>query len=386
MACGKPPRPGSMTRPTHLRHPTVTPYVAILQDVEAIVRYNAPSERIDDAIRRGELAVERANAFGLFLRPPEHVRKQLEDKLAAIKREARHRLLDNVPVPAKPLRDGQKSMTAEQVVDWFSAAAAKRNAPTVVRALESPNHWLSKRYENRLLTLVEGRDAVPDGHRERLGADLATILRRFPDAAGLVKRLTVQDQRRSTEPRPVRNAHSAIGSAYELIATASLIRTGSSPVNAGAPMLHTSGLPYTYDITFGSRSNTVRMQGRDGTTPEGKSRSIPDSDLRITRKGLLTGLTVSEIGVSFAHTWDAGKRHAPDAAARSVDGAVKAIREREVHEYHFVTNGTFDATFKAAIDQANEKLVHEGRCQIGYHEHFARLPADRRPSEQEVIG
>lgn len=217
----------------------------ILQDVEAIVRHNAPSERIDDAIRRAELAVERANAFGFFPRPPEHVRKQLEDRLGAIKREARHRLLDNVPGLSKPLRDGQKSVTAEHVVDWFSAAAARRNAPTVIRALESSDHWLSKRYENRLLTLVQGHDAVPDGHRKRLDVDMATILRRFPAAAGLVKRLTVQDQRGSTEAQPVRNAHSAIGGAYELIATASLIRSGSRPVNAGAPMLHTSGLDYT---------------------------------------------------------------------------------------------------------------------------------------------
>jgi len=283
MACGKPPSPGSMTRPTPLRHPTVMPFVAILQDVEAIVRYYAPSERIDDAIKRAERAVERANRLGFSYRPSEHALKLLWDKLELVKREARHRLLDNVPAPAKPLREGQKSVTAEQVVDWFSVGAAKRNAPTVIRALESPSHWLSKSYEKRLVTLVEGRDTVPEEHRERLGVDVATILRRFPDAAGLVKQLTVRDQRGSIRPNAeyARNAHSAIGSAYELIATASLTRSaGSSPVNVGAPVLHTDGLKYKYDITFGSRSNTVRMQNQDTTTLSAKSRNMSESDLR----------------------------------------------------------------------------------------------------------
>jgi hypothetical protein len=52
------------------------------------------------------------------------------------------------------------------------------------------------------------------------------------------------------------------------------------------------------------------------------------------------------------------------------------IRDGELSEYHFVTNGKFSGPFKEYIDTVNDALVAAGGTPISYHEGVTTLSDD----------
>ena len=365
MACGKPPDPDARTTPTPFSHPTVAPVAAALDDAESTISTQPPGAAVDAAIARAERVLQSAMRSGIG----QAVAQKLQGRLEHLKGFAQTRMRDNVYSTAKPRDIREKGASTEWAAKQFWEGSAKRNAPTVIRALQTNNHWRSREYRQALLKLVEQNSRIPERYREQLPYDVARLLRVCPDAAGLVKAMTLRGQ---TSPVGSRaklgsNSNTAIGSAYELMGTAALIDKVSTPVNGG-PKLWING---AFDkVTFGPKSTINREMDRLGVIQLPTRRTI-ECDIRIGRSDLLGGYR--EIGVDFKHSKEA-TRHASADLRNQVANVARAIRHGEIHEYHFVTNGTFATSFLAVVDSANEELRVGGCSPIACHEYVTTVP------------
>ena len=363
MACAKPPDPDSRTAPSPFDHPSVGPATASLKLAEYVISTQPPGEAVDAAIARAERLLEHARRDGV----QEGALQRLSGRLAHLKGFAQTRLRDNVYQSAKPRDIGEKSTSPEWAAKHFWEGSAKRNAPTVIKALETNDHWRSKEFKLTLLGLVEQNARIPETYREQLPQDVARVLRKCPDAAGLVKAMTLRGQ---TSPLGSRSklgsdSNTAIGSAYELMGTAALIGKVSVPVNGG-PKLCIGTLDH---IAFGIKSTINREMNRLGKIDLPRRRTI-ESDIRIGRPDLLRGYR--EIGVDFKHSI-VGMRYATDDLRSQVKGVARAIRHGEIHEYHFVTNGRFHESFRRVVESANEELSANGDSLIACHEYVTTV-------------
>ena len=359
-----------MTAASPVGDPVKQATFATLKDAELTVRYQPPGKAIDDALARAERAVARAVAARL----PENELQKLRNQLVNLKGLAQSRLRDNVLWPADPRRINQKQPESEYLAGKFSKLAAKRNLSTVVNALESETHWASKDFKQALLRMIEGNERLPDKYRESLPRDVAAVLRACPHAAGLVKELTFRGQRGATGSRSKlgSNSNSAVGSAYEIMGTAALTSKVFSPSNPGAPKLWIwSGHD---NIGFGPKYYPNRTLMDDGKTWDKLTRQSVEADLLIQKSSLLDG--IREIGVDFKHVKEAGTRYSSAYHKNQVENVEKVIRQDLLQEYHFVTNGTFSASFKSEIDTANSRLVKDGLTPIAYHEYVSTMVSD----------
>jgi len=365
MACGKPPNPDRITPPSPLGHPAVQPILTAFRDADDVIRRNPPGEAVDAAIARADRLLQSAARAGIG----EAELQRLEGRLQHIKGFAQSRLRDNVSSPAPVRHVGQKSASADWVMKTFSDSAAKRNAPTVIRALENSNHWRSEEYKEHLIHLIEGNARIPDEYKKQLPRDVAEVLRVCPSAAGIVKAMTLRGQRTPLASRAKlgSNANSAIGSAYELMGTAALIRKVSTPVNRG-PQLHID--PAVDTVTFGDKSTINRQMSQHGLVEMPTRRTI-ECDVRIGRKTLTS---YREIGIDFKHGEEARPRYASEDLRNQVENVVRALQHGQLHEYHFVTNGTFGGSFRQVIDAANEALGNDGHNPIACHEYVTSVP------------
>lgn len=269
----------------------------------------------------------------------------------------------------KELRIQEKGASTEWAAKHFWEGSAKRNAPTVVRALETNDHWRSREYKECLLRLVEQNSKIPERYREQLPHDVANVLRVCPDAAGLVKAMTLRGQNGPLGSRAKlgSDSNAAIGSAYELMGTAALIGKVSTPVNGGPTLFINAGFD---KVTFGPKSTINREMTKLGFVEPPTRRSI-ECDIRIGRPNLLG--VYREIGVDFKHSKEETK-HASADLKNQVENVIKAIRHGEIHEYHFVTNGKFGTSFRKVIDAANEELKASGFSAIACHEYVLTVP------------
>ncbi len=363
MACGKPPNPDRITSPTPLSHPTAQPASIALRDAEALIGQSSPGKEVDDAIKWATRMLERASAAGL----DDATSKRLEHQLAQLKAFAQARLKDNVSSPAPPRGPGDAPTSNKWVLKQFSEPAAVRNAPIVMRALRDPDHWRSKEYTTILLRMVQGNARIPDSYKEQLPSDVAEVLRVCPNAAGIVKAMTLRGQGTplASPGKLGSDANAAIGSAYELMGTAALARQTSTAVNGG-PRLYID--PAVDTVTFGIKSNINRQANHLGLIELPTRRTI-ECDVRIGRKE--SPLVYREIGIDFKHGAEARPKYVSDDLRNQVDNVVQAINHGQIHEYHFVTNTTFGNSFREVIDAANQKLGHTA---IGCHEHVTSLP------------
>lgn len=363
MACGKPPDPDSRTAPSPFDHPSVGPAAALLKDVEYVISTQPPGAAVDAAIAKAERMLEYARRDGV----QERALQKLNGRLAHLKGFAQTRLRDNVYQSAKPRDIGEKPTSPEWVAKHFWEGSANRNAPTVIKALETNDHWRSKEFKNTLLDLVEQNARIPAKYREQLPHDVARVLRQCPDAAGLVKAMTLRGQTSplGSHSKLGSNANTALGSAYELMGTAALIGKVSVPVNGG-PKLCIEVLDH---VAFGIKSTINREMNRLGKIDLPSRRTI-ESDIRIGRSDLLNGYR--EIGVDFKHS-KAGVRYASKDLKSQVKGVERAIRHGEIHEYHFVTNGRFGESFREEVESANEKLKASGCSLIACHEYVTTI-------------
>lgn len=368
MACGKPPDPDARTAPSLFSHPSVGPATAALNEAESIIASQPPGALVDRAIARAERMLEHAVRDGLQGK----VVHRLQGRLDHLKGFARTRMRDNVYQEAKPRDIHEKGASPEWAAKRFWEGSAKRNAPTVIAALETKDpkhHWRSKEFKETLLKLVEQNARIPERYREQLPQDVARVLRVCPDAAGLVKAMTLRGQNHpiGSHSKLGSDSNTAIGSAYELMGTAALIGKVSTPVNGGPKLC----IDPAFDkVTFGPKSIINREMNRLGIIELPTRRTI-ESDIRIGHSDLINGYR--EIGVDFKHSKEA-VRHASEDLKNQVVNVAKAIRHGEIHEYHFVTNGRFADSFRQVVDTANEELKASGYSPIACHEYVTTLP------------
>ncbi len=337
--------------------------MAVLREAERIVENSPPGKSVDDAIHWATRVVEQARNSRTL---DSSTLKRLEATLEHIKGFAQVRMKDNVYSAAEPRAAHQTPTGTKFVKEHFHEQSAQRNAPTVIRALSDKNHWRSKEYRDVIFRLVEGNTRIPDKYRAQLPHDVAEVLRVCPNAAGIVKAMTLRGQGTGLASRAKlgSNSNAAIGSAYELMGTAAISRQASQSVNGGPTLFIDAA---TDKLSFGAKSIINREANRLGIIDLPSRRTV-ESDLRIGRKELLS---YREIGVDFKHSKDGGPRYASDDLRTQVEGIVRAINHGDMHEYHFVTNATFGNSFRDVVAEANEAF---GRPMIGLHEHVTSLP------------
>lgn len=364
MACAKPPDPDARTEPSPFGHPTVAPAMAALKEAEIIISSQPPGAAVDAAIARAERMLQLA----IRDHAPDKDTQRLQGRLNHLKGFAQTRMRDNVYRSAKPRSIQAAGVSIESAAKHFWGGSAKRNAPAAISALERDDHWRSKEFKETLLTVIEQNARIPDEYREQLPKDVARVLCVCPDAAGLVKAMTLRGQSRplASRARLGSDSNVAIGSAYELMGTAALIGKVSSPVNGGPKLF----IAPTDEVTFGVKSTINREMNRFGFVELPTRRTI-ESDIRIGRPDPYCGYR--EIGVDFKHSREA-VRYASSDLKNQVENVARAIRHGEVDEYHFVTNGRFAESFQQVIDAANEELKASGCTPIACHEYVTTLP------------
>jgi hypothetical protein len=354
LACANPPDPDHMTAPSELHHPTaVTASTTIVQLTQAI-RNNAFGMSMQDAFERAEFAVACARRDGATV---EEIAR-LEEKIRSLKGEAYHDLRQALP---------PKSFLGRVT------AAAQANVETMIKALSSTGHWASKDAQANLVAMIERNGRIPDEYKAQLPTDVAAVLRACPQAGGLVTELTMRGQRGATgsSSKLGSKSNAGVGAAYELMGTAALTTRLSQPVNVGAqPLYIQSGKDI---VTFGDKTYLNR-RSEDGVKWQAPTRRTIECDVRLGR--LLIPDGIREIGVDFKHTKEMGQRNASADLKNQVENVVEAIKHGQIHEYHFVTNGSFGPGFREIINMANSELSRRGESAIGMHEYVTTLATD----------
>lgn len=352
MACANPPDPNRMTAPTELRHPAALSASKTIRELTEAIHNNVFGLTMQQAFERAQFALERARRDGT----PLGEIARLEEQVRSLKGEGHHDLRQALP------RDPWLGKTT---------AAAKINIRTAIKALESDGHWASKEYRANLIATIEQNGRIPDAYKKQLSKDVAAVLKACPHAGGLVRELTLRGQRGATGSKSKlgSNSNAAIGAAYELMGSAALTATVSRPVNKDASSLFiNSGVDI---VTFGDKTYLNR-RSEDGIKWHRPTRGKIECDVRIGRPSLIDGYR--EIGIDFKHTEEMGKKYASRDFENQVENVVEAIKHGQIHEYHFVTNGTFGQSFREVINDANAELAKRGEAPIGLHERVSTVP------------
>jgi hypothetical protein len=370
MACAKPPSSSGMTPPAGPTQPAPLPVYSALRQMENAIETKPPGESVDKAIKWAEDCLASAIAAGV--RGAELQR--LQNKLDDLKHFAVLRQRDAIGQPglAAPRSRHEKSVPLDKALEKFGEPDAKKLADRVVAPLVDTTHWQHEDYCRHLVNVIQGNDKLPDKYKEQLPRDVADVLKACPHAAGLVKELTLRGQRRATgSPSKLGSRwNSGIGSAYELMGTAALTRT-VVPAGNNGPSLHlNSGVDH---VTFGDKATINSSLDKDGNLIP-RNRATIECDLRIGRPGnalLLEGWR--EIGVDFKHVAHGDQRSNKPGDRNQIENVANVIRDGTIHEYHYVTNGTFHPDFKAWVSEENADLQAHGLTPIAYHEYVTSV-------------
>jgi hypothetical protein len=238
--------------------------------------------------------------------------------------------------------------------------------------MSDDSNWAAKEMRSDLIKIVESSGNIPEAYKQQLHHDLAVVLQMCPHAGGLVTELTDRGQRRATGSMSKLGSkgNAGVGSAYELMGAAALANTVHSPSNSGAPDLFIS--VGNDIITFGDKSY---LNGRRGDSGDWRSpaRSTVECDLRIGRS-TIDGYR--EIGIDFKHRAEMGTTYSSENLVNQVEAVASVIKDGQLDEFHFVTNGTFGGSFPAKVAEVNAELVGLGLTPIGIHERVTTLGVD----------
>ena len=318
-------------------------------------RSATPGTALDDTIARAEYIVERARR--------EHAGaneiRRLEDQLEGLRAEGRHA--------------GRAALDVN--FDLFGrrhTSATAANVAAVERAMNDDTNWAAQEMRADLMKIIERSGNIPAAYKPQLHRDLAVVILMCPHAGGLVKELTERGQGRATgsASKLGSKGNGGVGSAYELMGAASLATKVSSPRNPGAPDLFIrSGEDI---VTFGDKSY---LNGRPDDASKWKSpaRSTVECDVRIGRSTLAG---YREIGIDFKHRAEMGTTYSSKNLLNQVEAVANVIKEGQLSEFHFVTNGTFGGDFPDKVAEVNAELVGLGFTPIGIHEHVTTLDVD----------
>jgi hypothetical protein len=337
-----------MTPPRSLRHPPPESAAGSLKQLDRILRIEKAGPVIDRALDRAEFFLDQARRNGSAAQ----VMRRLEATYQSLKGQA-HDLQRAALKVEWPL-----TLTGSKRVKY----ASNLNTQTVKDALLDPSHWASKDYRASLDFIICGNQRIPDAIKPQLYRDVARVLELAPHGGGIVKALTLRGQRGASgaQGKLGNRGNAGIGYAYEFMGTAALSYGASTPRNAGASPLYIE--PGVHTVSFGNKVPLDRrlVNAGDGLKP-GLECDISIYDPRNGR----------EIGVDFKHTESTKHSSAKDKA--QIDAVVQAIKERQIDEYHFVTNKTFGEGFMRDIAAANEVLAARGDPLIGCHEYVSTL-------------
>lgn len=242
--------------------------------------------------------------------------------------------------------------------------------------LANPNDPAHKVFVDYVLRNVQDNDVIREDYVTALPKAVADIAKQTKDILGLVtpslgKGATANDKTL---------AHRTRGDAfaYELLGTAELLRmnnvhnTGSNATNGG-PQLRIFD---TDRLDLGVRFNTGHQRNGEEcglflpTSKEITKRSQTfEADLLVRRNvGPPLHEQVYTIGVDFKHSRSSSSYSTnPKNFERKVDDVAQGILKGELGlgEYHYVTNGYFDAPFKEAVLRANERIISDQKQRGG---------------------
>jgi hypothetical protein len=234
--------------------------------------------------------------------------------------------------------------------------------------LANPGDAAHEVFVDYVLRNVEGNEVIDESYAQALPKAVVAIARQTKDILGLVT--PSLGKRASANDKTLKHRTRGDAFAYELLGTAELIRlnearqTGSRAANGG-PELRV----FESDrLDLGVRFNTGnRRNGEEAGLFRPTSKQITmqsetfEADLLI-RRNVESGLAqkVYTIGVDFKHSRTATSYSTNSQDfARKINDVVQGIVRGELGlaEYHYVTNGYFDAPFKEAVAKANETIM-----------------------------
>ena len=309
-----------MTPPKLLGHPRPETAEGSLKQLERILRIEKAGPVIDRALARAQFFLDKARRNG----SPADVLRRLDSTFESLKGQA-HQLQRAALKVEWPL-----SLTGFKHICYASGL----NIKTAKDALLSETHWASKDYRASLTSIIAGSGRIPEAIKPQLYRDVARVIEIAPHGGGIVKELTLRGQRGPSGGRSKlgNRDNAGIGTAYEFMGTAALSHRVSNPLNSGASSLFIQ--PGLHTVTFGDKISLDRRLVDSGL---GLKRGL-ECDIRIydPRSG-------REVGVDFKHT--ESKKHSSKSDKQQIEAVVQAIHERQLDEYHFVTNKAFGQGF-----------------------------------------
>lgn len=327
MACGKPPDPRKMTRPTSLRQPVIEPARLHLRAVEKEVNRSAIGDKFDEQMRRANKSVERARQAGLKAKELQ----KLEKELTKLKNEGKAKICS------------------------VAGLSPKRLSPTVQKALTDPKHWLHPEFSDAIINYVKGNKTISPAYKVQLSKDIAEIIKTRPEALGIIKEAS--QRIKSGKAHIGGMLSNGKGAVYDVMGTAALIRKGNSgsiSANTNKKLIIT---PQS-ELLFGIRVPTERTN--KGTAARGTK--VEQSTALWKTDG------TRRTGIHFSHDKGLDSHGNGQTPTGLVESVSRAICNGQIHDYHFVSNGSFSQKFKNAIAKANEEIIRNGRELIAYHE------------------
>ena len=340
------------------------------------IRTLPPGKEFDRQLNRAQSLFDQVAAAG----EGERVLAELNRRLAQIKSEATRTLRAVGAGIPKASADPSTPARPELPKDW----SARPVAPVIRDALTDPKHLLHDRVTARLMAFVGGNQEMSLPYEKQLPLDIAQVLKQTPDALGLVKEAVHRGQR-----RPLASAGkigTGLGTAYEIMGTASLIRGASKSVNSDGLPLHVDPLDR---LDFGIK---LQASYEDDERTLFQHRKTIEADLLIYRPPPQPNIFFQpgrEIAIDFKHAKDGrgytdkdGRektKAGTSALATQLAGVVSALKTAEIDEFHFVTNGHFSEGFQAAVNDANETFTALRLSPISMHEHVIAESCKPRP-------
>lgn len=353
MACGNNnvSRAGLQSPPTVLMHPAPPvpvhsrPQITSAERIErersarqviqaAENAVTAAHSRSDaaDAVRSAENALQKARRIPGVDRS---TLRALETAVEKIKREARSKISQTVAANDRlsrrilglPAKSRPAQPPARDVIDKVLTARA---TPVDIPAM---------------LSEARANERIDRRTREELPEAMAKVQRVSSHAPGLATQVVDGLTLGRSSPKgsggtvwvsTVRSHGHPDGYAYEILATARFIDQGRTPGNGGHPLRIVAGED---ELIFG-----VKLPAAPGR------RTVEADTLIVKPDGRHIGIDAK----AYSRPFGGGEE-----LRRQLDGVKQALREGEIHEFHFASRGPLTPTARRLIEEADRELRDE---------------------------
>lgn len=191
----------------------------------------------------------------------------------------------------------------------------------------------SQNYElvNKALIKSFGEGKVTTTLEAKLNSAIYSILKEHPNPQGLFEKPPTHRGPGST----------SVDHPYEVLCAAALVQ-GEVKSSTG----HLLKIYSTDRLDLGQKSpsNNILSTAKKGTI---------ESDILIQRDNILQSKI---IGIDAKYTKETTYKPKP-GLARQLNGVKSALQDRDITEFHFVTNAQFSNTFKTMVENVNRELI-----------------------------